>query len=307
MTHSSTLMLKPIPPYDFDLTGSIFSSGDPQICRYEHGHLWQVIRVGNKLLLVTARSTGSVEAPELSITLESASPQSTELRGQAGRFMYGLLNLGLDLKPFYRAAKRDPVLREITKAFKGLRFMKTASVFEALVYAICEQQISLTVTRSIENKIVKAFGEQLKIGGKTYYAFPTPRSLASVSMENLRACGLSQKKAEYVRDMSLMVAQRQLNPDTFLTYESMDDIIKELTAIRGIGLWTAEYVLIRGMARLEAMPADDLGLRRSISHYYFHGEKIFAGQARAVAEGWGRWRGLASFYLLSAMRLSLKR
>ena len=109
-----------------------------------------------------------------------------------------------------------------------------------------------------------------------------------------------------MRDMSRMVADGQLNPDKFLTYTQMDDVIAELTRIRGIGLWTVEYVLIRGMGRLEAMPADDLGIRRCISLYYFHGEKITADQARETAVNWGPWRGLASFYLLSATRLGIE-
>ena len=352
MIHTSTLTLKPIPPYDFELTGSIFSSGDPQICRYEHEEFWQVVRLNSKRMLATVHSNGTVDAPELSAELKSNSKITAAEHREAEGFIYKTFNLGLDLKPFYRAVKRDPVLKSITGSLKGLRFVKTASVFEALVDAICEQQISLTVARSVETKITKTFGDPVKIGAHTYYAFPTPQSLAGAStdshgqargnlsseqhepgtrlrvweaptalpvegatgyplagvpvIDQLRACGLSQKKAEYVRDMSRMVADGQLNPDKFLTYTQMDDVIAELTRIRGIGLWTVEYVLIRGMGRLEAMPADDLGIRRCISLYYFHGEKITADQARETAVNWGPWRGLASFYLLSATRLGIE-
>jgi hypothetical protein len=184
MIRTSTLALKPIPPYDFELTGSIFSSGDPQICRYEQGNLWQVIRLNSKLLLATVQSIGTVDTPELSATLKSNSKLTEAEQKETGSFIYKTFNLGLDLKPFYRAVKHDPVLKNITGSLKGLRFMKTASVFEALVYAICEQQISLTVARSIENKIIKGLGDSLKIGAHTYYTFPTPQSLAAASIDS---------------------------------------------------------------------------------------------------------------------------
>jgi len=184
MSHTLQIVLHPLPPYDFHLSSSIFSSGDPQICRYEHGNLWQVIRLNSKLMLVTVRSTGTIDAPELSAELKSTSKLTEVERKETGRLIHSLLNLGLDLKLFYRAVQHDPVLKSITGSLKGLRFMKTASVFEALVYAICEQQISLTVARSIETKIIKAFGDSLKIGARTYYAFPTPQSLAAASIDS---------------------------------------------------------------------------------------------------------------------------
>ncbi len=306
MGHEWKSRLNPVSPYDFDLSAAIFSSGDKQIRRYENGQFWQVIRLDSKLMLATVRSIGTVDAPELTFTLASTRRLNKDEQSEAGAFMYKLLNLGLDLKSFYKGVKHDAVLRRLTENLKGLRFMTTGSLFEALVYAICEQQISLVVARSIETKIIKAFGDTLRIGSDTYYAFPTPQALSEAPIQQLRACGLSQKKAEYVRDISRMVAREELDLDKFGSYKHSDEIIEELRKIRGIGLWTAEYVLIRGMSRLEALPADDLGIRRSISHYYFHDEKITAEQARRMGENWGPWRGLASFYLLSAQRLGIE-
>ena len=95
MIHTSTLALKPIPPYDFALTGSIFSSGDPQICRYEHGEFWQVIRLNNKLMLVTVRSTGTIDAPELSAELKSTNKLTAAEHREAEGFIYKTFNLGL--------------------------------------------------------------------------------------------------------------------------------------------------------------------------------------------------------------------
>ncbi len=79
-----------------------------------------------------------------------------------------------------------------------------------------------------------------------------------------------------------------------------EDIIRELDAIKGIGVWTAELTILRGMQRLEALPAEDFGIRRAISKYYCGGEAIKAAEAREIAEAWGDWKGLAAFYLICA-------
>ncbi len=79
--------------------------------------------------------------------------------------------------------------------------------------------------------------------------------------------------------------------------------MEELSGVRGVGIWTAEMTMIRGMQKFDAMPADDLGLRRIISHYYYQDRRITGEEARSTAEGWKGWRGLASFYLIMAQML----
>jgi DNA-3-methyladenine glycosylase II len=81
---------------------------------------------------------------------------------------------------------------------------------------------------------------------------------------------------------------------------SEEKIIEELSQIRGVGLWTAEMTMIRGMQKYDAFPGDDIGLRRIIAHYYYGGEKISGDEARQTASAWSGWRGLASFYLVMA-------
>ena len=79
-----------------------------------------------------------------------------------------------------------------------------------------------------------------------------------------------------------------------------DRIISELDEIRGIGVWTAELTMLRGMQKLDALPADDLGIRRVISRYYCQGKPIKTAEAREIAKTWGRWKGLAAYYLIIA-------
>lgn len=300
------LTVKPTPPFDFELSAKIFSEGDRQIRKYEDGRYWQVLRLDNKLVFIAIISIGTVDEPKLLVELKSNEEISDVDRKIVKELIYSLFNLKLDLKQFYDTVKNDKILSRLTRKLRGLKSPTNPTVFEALICSITEQQISLNVAHSIQRKIIKTFGDILKIENEDYYAFPTPQRLALTSIEKLRKCGLSQKKAEYIKDISKLVVDRKLDLEKFKNCENTGEIIEELCRTRGIGVWTAELTMLRGMHKLEAIPADDLGLRRYISHYYCKDRKISGGEARRIAKKWGRWKGLAGFYLMIAGRLSAK-
>jgi DNA-3-methyladenine glycosylase II len=300
LTHTETLLLTCEPPFDFNLSAMIFSHGDRSIRKYQDGKFWQVIRVDNKLILVTMKALGTVDDPKISVELRSNRKISELDKGKAKRTVSAMLNLDLDLKPFYEHAKKDRILADIIHRLKGLKIPTTPTVFEALIDSITEQQISLNVAHSLERKLVKTFGKALRLDGEVYYAYPEPRDLASARLEQLRGCGLSTKKAEYITEVSKMVVDGKLDLEGFKRYDDVPRVISELDRIRGIGLWTAELTIARAMHELDVVPADDLGLRRIISHHYCSDEKISGIEARKVAERWGKWKGLAAYYLIVA-------
>lgn len=161
------------------------------------------------------------------------------------------------------------------------------------------------MARVLETRVTRTFGDVLKVAHEIHYAFPTPQSLASASIMQLRECGLSLKKAEYIKNISKLVADEVLDLEKFRNYENTKEIVDELDDIRGIGVWTAELTAVRGVQKLDAIPADDLGLRRCIAHYYCDDKRISSNDARRIAEKWGQWKGLAGFYLV-AERLGVK-
>lgn len=296
---------KPVPPFSFDLTAKIFSEGDEHIRRYENGIFWQVLRLNRKLVLASLRSLGPVDSPEIFVNLVPDDNLSGANVKNAEKIVRALFNMDLDIQPFYDEVKSDRIMAKLTHELKGLRSPSTTTVFEALVDSIVEQQISLKVAWSMEKRLIETFGDKLTLGDKTYYAFPQPERLARATIEDLRRCGLSTRKSEYIRDLSKLVL-KGLDLEKFKEYNDQGKIIDELKRIRGIGVWTAELAMVRGMSKLDAMPADDLGLRRCISHYYCADRKITGDQARRVAEAWKGWRGLASFYLIMAERIGIE-
>ena len=301
------MIIKIIPksPFNFELSVKIFSNGDPQIQRYEKGFYWQLIWLNNKLVLITVRSLGSVDKPELSVSIKPDYELNKKDNVLARKILTSIFNLDFDLKYFYEDMHEDSIMSKLTLKLRGLNNPTTPTFFEAIVSSMIEQQISLKAARSIETKMIKEFGNILQLDGETYYSFPTPETLSNLEKEDLREYGLSFRKAEYVIDLSKCIEENKLDLNELKT-KSTSEIISELLKIRGIGVWTAELAVIRGLHRVVALPADDIGLRRVVSHYYNNDEPISADELRRIAKGWGRWSGLAAFYLVVADIMSIK-
>jgi DNA-3-methyladenine glycosylase II len=290
-------LLRPVPPFDFDLSASLFYGGDGHTGVYEAGIYRQAVTLGRRAAIVELRSLGSVEEPLLSARIE---PDKALSQGDAGieGLIRRLFNLDLELAPFYQAAKADRVISYIAERLRGLRSPSTPTAFQALILSIVEQQISLKVAWSLQGRLIERFGEPLDWDGRKYNAFPRAEALAKASREELRACGLSYRKSEYIIEASARVAEG-LDLEGLRALDDQE-IIRELCLIRGVGVWTAELTMVRGLQRFDAFPAQDLGLRRAIAHYYHQDRKISAEEARQTALAWKGWRGLAGFYLIVA-------
>jgi DNA-3-methyladenine glycosylase II len=300
------ITLVAVPPFRFDLSAEIFSNGDRQIRKYEENRFWQIIRVNGKLIFAAVESVGTVDKPKLSAELKSDKALTRDDEKKAEEAISVLFNLNFDLAPFYEQIRDDKIMPCLTQKLCGLKNPTTQTAFEALIDSIVEQQISLKVANSIETKLTKKFGDTLDVESEVYYAYPTPQKLASLGIEELRQCGLSQRKAEYIKGIAELVADGKLDLEKLKNYDSADEIISVLDRVRGVGVWTAELTMLRGMQKLEALPADDLGLRRVISRYYCGGQVIASAQARQIAENWGRWKGLAAYYLIVAEMKSIE-
>lgn len=300
------LIMFPVAPFDFGLSAAIFSDGDMQIRTYYKGKYWQVIRAANELVYIAITSVGITDEPKLLVEVRVDAELSGEDLKNVRETIVNLFNLDLDLTQFYKEVNRDDTMSKLIEQLRGLKSPTTQTVFEALISSITEQQISLSAAFSIQKRMIKTFGDVVKINKSIYYAFPAPETLASVTIGQLCTCGLSTKKAEYIRDIAALISNGSLNLEKLKSYEDTNEIIDELCKLRGVGDWTAELTLIRGMNKLEAIPADDLGLKRTISHYYCNDKKISSKDARSIAKKWGRWKGLAGFYLIMAERLGIE-
>jgi DNA-3-methyladenine glycosylase II len=209
-----------------------------------------------------------------------------------------VVNAGLDLEPFYEVAAGHPVLGPLTRSLHGLKPFRPAGLFDMLVTAVIEQQISLVAARRIRARLVGRFGEEVE--GEP--VFPEPLMLARAPLDELTQCGLSRRKAEYVTGVAKEIVDGTLDLDA-LENASSDEVRDRIVALRGFGPWSADYVLIRGLARVDAVPFDDLGIRTVIGTSLGDGSRPTSAAAAALLAPLAPYRGLAAFYLLVAGRL----
>src|SRR5208337_3892990 len=300
MTFTETFKVQALAPFNFDLTAQIFQSGDKQIRTYSNGKFTQVLKLNGILTMIKLASTGTIEQPKITVELKSNSPITLQDKQKAEEAVKFIFNFDFDLCSFYSEVKNDCTMTQIAQQLYGLKNPTTPTVFEALVDSIVEQQISIKVAHALEERLVKKFGETVALNGEIYYAYPTPQNIACASLEEIRNCGLSQRKAQYIQGTAQLIADGKLDLEHLKNHQNPEEIISELDEIRGIGVWTAELTMLRGMQKLDALPADDLGVRRVISRYYCGGKPIKTAEAREIAKSWGRWKGLAAFYLIVA-------
>jgi len=176
--------------------------------------------------------------------------------------------------------------------------MRPASLFEMAVVAITEQQISLAAAFAIRRRLVTRFGEE--VDGTP--VFPTTERLARATPAQLAAVGLSRAKAGYVRGLALCHVQGRLDLDALAVLD--DEAARRcLMDVRGFGPWSAEYVLVRGLARPDRVPAEDIGIRRVVGHALGR-RRASPGQVQRFLAPLAPWRGLAAFYLLADARVA---
>ena len=293
----SIIHVVPVPPYDFDLSARIFSRGDPAIRIYNGKVYRQALDINGNPTLIEVRSAGTLDNPRLEVTATPGMAGTLAEDAAIGGIVSSLFNIYDDVSPFYHAVKDDPVMAGLTRRFYGLKSPTTATLFEALVDSIIEQQISLKVAQGLQVRLIKKTGKRLEIGTDVYYCYPSPDALAGAPETLFRECGMTTRKGEYIRDLSRSIVSGDLDLDRFRGYEDTGRIIREMMEIRGIGKWTAELTIIRGIHKLDAFPADDVGLQRILSRFYRDGKKVTSDEARQIAGGWGAWQGLAAFYL----------
>jgi DNA-3-methyladenine glycosylase II len=300
MAFTETFTMTPLAPLDFDLSCQVFSSGTPHVRAYVDGVFNQVLRLDGGLVLAEVASKGTVEQPKLAVTLKSTSPIAPKTKHSAQEALTYIFNLNFDLKTFFKDTENDSTMHRIAQHLRGFRFPTTQTAFEGLVDAIVEQQISIKVARTIEERLALKFGDKLQLKAGTYHAFPTAKNIYDANINDIRGCGLSERKAQYIYNAARLIMEGKLNLEAMKNNPDADAAIAELDELKGIGVWTAELTLLRGMQRWDVLPADDFGIRRVISTYYCGGRLIKAAEAREIAKRWGKWMGLAAFYLILA-------
>ena len=209
-----------------------------------------------------------------------------------------ILGLSFPLQAFYAFAAGDPVLSSAVENHHGLRPNLQIDPFEMIVSSITAQQINLGFAYTVRSRLVAEYGEPHVFGGETHYAFPTPDRMAEAEPGDLLPLQFSRQKERYILNLARSIREGEIDL-AGLAEKDDASVERELTALVGIGRWTADWFLARYVGRGNVIAAGDLAVKRSIERHYFNGERVSEEQIRDFADRWGDYTNLAVQYLLA--------
>ncbi len=292
----ATLELRPCPPYSFDLALDYLATSPSSVLEVvdrETRSFTRALRIDGVDLLLELRATGGLDDPRLQfrVTGDRLTPDLIErARSRVDRIFL----FDVDPTPFLEIAARDPVLGRLVDDRPGIRPMLVADPYEALIFAIVGQQVNIAFARKMKLAWLERFGRHAIIAGHERLLLPSPAQIATLEPADLLALQFSRQKASYTVGLSQAIVDGDLDLDA-LGRLPLEDAVVEMTRHKGIGRWTAEYVLMRGLGVPDSIPAGDLGLRKIIGRAYGLDHTASEAEVRAIAEAWTGWRGWAAF------------
>jgi DNA-3-methyladenine glycosylase II len=192
----------------------------------------------------------------------------------------------------------DPRIAELEANFRGLRPVLQAEPFTALVRSITAQQVNLKWAATTRRRLAECYGRRYTLGPHEVIAL-VPEHLASARVKDLRALQFTTRKSEYVIGLAQAMVSGALDL-AVLPQATDDEIIKRLTALRGLGRWTAEWFLARALGRPRVV-AGDLGVRKAIGAIYCQGQMPLEVDVRACTAHWGAAAGVAQQLVLQTL------
>ncbi|MFY4775739.1 DNA-3-methyladenine glycosylase family protein [Metabacillus sp. RGM 3146] len=290
--HSAYIELYPKEEFNYEECLLFLGRSDLEVThQIRDGILYKLIKGDEECLLL--KITGTSQSIKAEFPLGSCSAKA---RQEAAKYIWEWFDLDRDLEGFYNIARKDKILQPLIQNYYGLRIMGIPNLFEAITWAIMGQQINLTFAYTLKKRFTEQFGECLIFEGEPFWLFPEAEKIAALRVEDLRMLQFTSRKAEYIIGIAKAMAAGELTKEHLLQ-GSFEQMHSKLTAIRGIGSWTADYVIMKCLRHPNAFPIADVGLHNALKLQLALPSKPSLEEIREMAMGWEGWQAYAVFYL----------
>jgi DNA-3-methyladenine glycosylase II len=287
----------PLPEiFSYDLCLSFLKRSPKEILhRLEEEMVAKAIIVdGQKLIFKIAPS-----ADHLIIQFLNSSP-GKETQRKVELYVREWFDMDTDLKPFYAMAKKDDLLKDLVKKFRGYRIVGQPDLFESLIWAVLGQQINLQFAYTLKQRFVEQFGERVSHDGVDYFLFPEHEIVARLTDEDLLPLQFSRQKSKYVKLIGEAFAGNAISKEG-LSQLSFEEAKTELMKIKGIGNWTANYALMKTFRYPNAFPLEDAGVHNAIRNLKGMKKKPTLTQVKRVFKNYKGWEAYATLYLWKSL------
>lgn len=292
-----TFGIELVEPYRLDLTAWILRRRPENILDLWDGATYQRAlntTAGTALISVKQESANGSGALSVTATGPGVSDELIpEIKGTVSK----MLGTEVDLSGFERLAHHHPSLEKLASQFRGAKPTRYPTIYEGLINAIVCQQITLTFGQRILGWLIEACGRSIEVDGRRFYAFPEPADFLTMTPEALREIKFSRQKTAAATELSQGLVDRTIDLESIRALPD-DEAVARLKELRGVGRWTAEYVLLRVMGRIHIFPGDDVGGRNNVQRWLGIEEKLDYDGVRDVLVAWGDYAGLLYFYTL---------
>ncbi len=291
------LQIEPGAPFRLDLTAwALRRRSHNAVDRWHASTYQRVVSIEGGPVALAVTQDDPLGVPRLSVLL-TGRPIDHGAEKLARRALERLLGLTVDLSAFAAIAEPDPSLGPLAARMRGLKPPRFPTVFEALVNGVACQQLSLAVGIHLLNRLTAAHGRPMAQDPAGPRAFPDPDQLARLQPDELKPHGFSFTKARTIVETARAVADGDLDLEAL---QQLDDpaAIERLTRLRGIGRWTAEYVLLRGLGRLNIFPGDDVGAHNKLRRFFDIDTPLDYDSVKQLVARWRPYAGMVYFHLL---------
>lgn len=285
-------------PVAFDMKANLgYLQRSNNECMYEVDNdiIRRVIAIGEIQTLVQIKVIDNKQM--IVHPLAGTKLDETQQRTEVADYVREWFDLDNELTPFYEMATADPLLKMPIEKFYGLRLIGIPDLFEALCWGVLGQQINLAFAYTLKKQFVEKFGDFIEWHGKKYWIFPTNERIAQLTPNDLADIKMTVKKSEYIIGIAQLMASGELSKEKLIEAGNFKEVEKSLIKIRGIGPWTANYVLMRCLRFPSAFPIDDVGLINAIKTLLNMDRKPTKEEILALSIPWANWESYATFYL----------
>ncbi|WP_026628783.1 DNA-3-methyladenine glycosylase family protein [Dyadobacter alkalitolerans] len=254
--------------------------------------IFKALEVGAEMLLVSIREHSDFLELEI-LKGEATHENKSYLIG----YVCEWFDMDTNIQPFYDLLKADGRIAYMAEDYKGLRMIGISNLFEAICWCIIGQQINLSFAYKVKRRLVEHYGKRIDHENESYYVFPEPEVLAAADPDLLKDMQFSKQKSDYVIGIARAFANGSLDKEAIRALPDFAARKKALTDHKGIGVWTANYVLMKSLQEPGGIPHGDIGLLNALSNHNIIQDRSETGKIDALFQQFAGWESYLVFYL----------
>jgi len=252
----------------------------------------KAIQINNEVYLISLKE--KIKSIEVEILNNNFNEETKNL---IVSYVKDWLDVERDIKPFYDLLEQNEKLAYMVEEYKGLRLIGIEDLFETLCWSIIGQQINLTFAYKLKRRLVEKFGTAIEFNGEVYHIFPSCEVLSSITIEELREMQFSKQKAEYIIGSAKAFFSKELSKEKIKALPDFISKHKALTNIKGIGVWTANYALMKSLRESQAIPFGDVGLLNALKNHEIINERSETEKIKELFKKFAGWESYLVIYL----------